>query len=1056
MNALSLVSRVCRCAVIGCLAGCLFAGNLRADDAAATETEPAPPLDFAADVRPILTAHCIECHGVETREAGLRLDRKGPALAGGDSGQVITPGDAGRSPLVLRIQSADPEERMPPEGDPLTAGQIAVLTRWIDAGANWPDGIDGPVTPPSHWAYQPLRQPEPPPVADARTPIDAFVRQRLAADGILPSPIADRPTLIKRLYYDLIGLPPEPQAVDDFLNDETPDAIERVVDGLLRSPHFGERWGRHWLDLARYADSDGYEKDRPRYNAWKYRDWVIAAVNDDMPFDRFTIEQLAGDLLPEPTDNQLLATAFNRQTLTNTEGGTDQEQWRVEAIFDRVETLGTAWLGLTIGCARCHSHKYDDISQREYYQLFAFFNNGDEASTQIPSSPEALAEYRARKVVHDAKLAELRQPLDAAREAVRPGFDDWAAHERQRLADAAAQGAAFHKLNISQIVSQNGATIEQLPDGSSLVSGALSKQDVYIITAVVDGPLTGFKLEVLADKSLPLEGPGRANNGNFVLSEITVDIAENAASPGDARRVPFVAARADFSQGKYPVAQAIDGVEDSSGWALKGSVGRNHEAVFAFGAPLPTDAGQPSLVTVRLSQQYKSSPHTIGRFRVLGMTGFDADLLPLPESVRTILAVEPDKRSDKQQTELFDYYAARDPEVQRLQATVNKFEKDAPFDPRMAIDVLRERTAERRMTRVMKRGDFLQPLGEVEPHTFEILHAFTSRKDDAAGDRLDLAQWLVSPENPLTSRVVVNHIWAHLFGRGLVKTAGDFGVRGEQPTHPELLDWLASEFIRQGWSRKALIKTIVLSQTYQQSSAHRPELVEVDPENRWLSRQNRFRVEAEIVRDLCLAASGLLDRRIGGPSVFPPLPPGIAELSYANNFKWGDSDWNTRPDRPHGVAPRDDVHRRGMYTFFKRTSAHPNLVTFDCPDANTTCVERRTSNTPLQALTTLNNDIFVTIARAFARRVMQEVDTNDAERLVYAFSLCTARPPTSDELNSLQVLLADARAYYGQHAEEALEFAGDDRPADVSPAEMAAWVTTARILLNLDEFITRE
>lgn len=401
---------------------------LHADDStAATETA----VDFARDVRPLLEARCWDCHGPDTREAGLRLDRRRPALLGGDSGQVIKPHEAAGSPLIQRITSEDDAEAMPP-GDRLSADEVAILTKWVDAGAPWPEGIDGPADAPDHWAYQPIVRADVPRgvtrgVEEPTTinPIDAFVLQRLEAEGIEPSPEADRFTLIKRLYYDLLGLPPEPAAVDAFVNNTSDDAYEKLVDELLSSPHFGERWGRHWLDMARYADSDGYEKDRPRYHAWKYRDWVIDAVNDDMPFDQFTIEQLAGDLLPESTQQQLLATAFNRQTLTNTEGGTDQEQWRVEAIFDRVETLGTAWLGLTVGCARCHSHKYDDISQREYYQLFAFFNNGDEVTEKMPTSAEALETYREQKQVHDAKLAELRKPLEAAREAIRPGFVEW-------------------------------------------------------------------------------------------------------------------------------------------------------------------------------------------------------------------------------------------------------------------------------------------------------------------------------------------------------------------------------------------------------------------------------------------------------------------------------------------------------------------------------------------------------------------------------------------------------------------------------------------------------
>lgn len=1016
-------------------------------------------VEFVRDIRPLLEARCFDCHGSDTREAGLRLDRKEPALAGGDSGKVILPGDVTGSLLIERVTSDDPAKIMPPDGDPLAEEEVARLKTWIEAGAVWPDGVDGPKEEPDHWAYQPIRHPEPPEVTHAElvvNPIDAFVLARLEEKVIEPSGVADRYTLIKRLYYDLIGLPPEPGAVDAFVSNESPDAYEQLVDELLRSPHFGERWGRHWLDMARYADSDGYEKDNPRYNAWKYRDWVIDAVNADMPFDQFTIEQLAGDLLPEATPDQLLATAFNRQTLTNTEGGTDQEQWRVEAVFDRVETLGTAWLGLTIGCARCHSHKYDQISQREYYQLFAFFNNGDEVNTNVPSSAEAHKQYLEQQAEFDRRLAEAMQPLQDAKEALRPTFAEWEAAQQARIAEAASTPIEFVPLNVQSVISEKGATLTMQDDGSVLASGKLPDKDVYVLTIALGQPITGLKLEVLADESLPLQGPGRAPNGNFVLSEIQASLIPTDDQETEPEKISFVATRADHSQDGYPVSDAITPADGKKGWAIREKQSEDHNALFAFGAPVEANETGPTALTVRLVQHYAQSIHTIGRFRLSGMTGIDPDLLEYPESIRKSLTIKPDERTDKQANELFEYFASLDPQVQKLQAEVNEFKKEAPFNPDMTVRVIKQRTNDPRQTHVLKRGDFLQPLGPVEPVTLEVLQDFTLRDDKSPGDRLDLAMWLVAEDNPLTSRVAVNHIWSHLFGRGLVKTVNDFGVRGEAPTHPELLDWLATEFMRLGWSRKQFIKTILLSHTYRQSSAHRPELAEADPENILLYRQNRFRVEAEIVRDLTLAASGLLERRIGGPSVFPPLPPGIAELSYANNFKWGNSVWNDRQDKPHGVAPKDDIYRRGMYTFFKRTAAHPTLVAFDCPDANVTCVERRTSNTPLQALTTLNNDVFVTAARALAARVIEEVNTNDAERLDRMFRLCVARPASNDELNSLLDLLTAARSYYGEHADEAESFAGETLPVDTSTTEMAAWVATSRIVMNLDEFITRE
>ncbi len=1033
---------------------------------AAAEAAPAT-VDYVRDVRPILQAHCYECHGPETREAGLRLDRKGPALAGGDGGQVIVPGQVEESLLIELVRGEDPDRVMPPTGETLTPEQIDVLVRWIAAGAPWPDGVDGPEERPTHWAYQPLRR-VPPPEVDSpflHNPIDAFVQARLAAEGISPSPEADRPTLIKRLYYDLLGLPPTPEAVDRFVQDPAPTAYERLVDELLQSPHFGERWGRHWLDIARYADSDGYEKDRPRDHAWTYRDWVIRAINEDLPFDRFTIEQLAGDLLPNPTLDQLQATAFNRQTLTNTEGGVDQEEFRCEAIFDRVETLGAAWLGLTLGCARCHSHKYDQISQREYYQFFAFFNNGDEATVSMPTNAEALARYETDSARWKTRLTELETALAEQARRLTPEFESWAAAATEQV--QAAQAARQAPLDIITIEAESGATLTTQTDGSQLVSGRRAPTDVYTLSLRLPPaaeeellPITGLRLEVLTDETLPRRGPGRADNGNFVLSEITVDVvgqAKTSAANGSGGRLRFSRARADFSQKGYEVALAIDGEESSVGWAISPQIGKSHWAEFTFSEPLPAAATE-QLLRVRLSQQYERSgqtPHLIGRFRLTAIRGGATGGEALPEEVELILALPPDQRTEKQRDALFEYFARRDAEYARRREAVEAHRKTEPFRPVIPVAVIQERTKDRRSTHVFRRGSFLEPLGTVAPGTLEILPPLP-RPADRELTRLDLAEWLVSPENPLTPRVVVNQMWLHLFGQGLVKTPGDFGVRGEPPSHPELLDWLATEFLRLNWSRKALLRTILLSHTYRQSSVPRPELVEIDSENRLLARQNRLRVEGEIVRDLSLAASGLLDPRIGGPSVFPPLPPGIAELSYANNFRWGESEWNKRPDNPHGIPPQKDIYRRGMYTFFKRTAAHPNLTNFDCPDANTTCIARSTSNTPLQALQTLNNEVFVDASRTLAARVWTEAAGDDEARLTRMFRLCLARTPEPSELSPLASLLADARHAFAEHPASAAALIENRSPGEVPAAEAAAWVVVARIVLNLDEFFTRE
>ncbi|MCA9052796.1 MAG: DUF1553 domain-containing protein, partial [Planctomycetaceae bacterium] len=618
--------------------------------------------------------------------------------------------------------------------------------------------------------------------------------------------------------------------------------------------------------------------------------------------------------------------------------------------------------------------------------------------------------------------------------------------------------------DLVELTAESDAVLTRQSDGSWLVSGSRPQFDVYVATfALPSSPaagaameIAGIRLDVLTDPALPAQGPGRADNGNFVLSEVTVDVG-SAADLAPTRRVPFVKASADFSQKGFEVAKAIDGVENAVGWAVSPQLGQTHSAVLTLQYPIESGDAEQRM-TIRLSQQYEQpgqTPHLLGRFKLTLLTPAHLASEGLPDNVRDVLLIDPAKRDGKQQALLFDHFAATDADHKRLQAAVTKHRQAEPFKPEFPVAVLRERSDNRRETKVFRRGSFLEPLGDVTSQTLEVLPPLPTPAGREP-TRLELAQWLVSTENPLTPRVVVNQFWSHLFGRGIVNTPTDFGVRGESPSHPELLDWLSTELLRLGWSRKQLLRTILLSHTYRQSPVHRPEQEEIDPENRLLARQNRFRVEAEIVRDLYLAAAGLLEPRIGGPSVFPTIPPGIAELSYANNFKWGASDWNKRPDNPHGVPPEQDIYRRGMYTFFKRTAAHPNLVTFDCPDANTTCVARRVSNTPLQALQTLNNDIFTEAARALAVDAMKVAALDDAARIEWLFRRCNVRPPEPYEAHALESLLADSRHEFGLDAPSAETFCGQRREAAFNAIEQAAWTTLARVVLNLDEFLTRE
>ena len=1000
------------------------------------------PIVFKTDIRPLLETHCYKCHGADKHEGGLRLDHRTSALDGGDFGVILQAGKSSESALMNRLRSTDDNLKMPPPGDdnkPLSDAQIALIATWIDQGAAWPlDPADAKLSS-DHWAFQSLRDTDVPVVQNApavRNEIDSFVLARLEQAEIAPSPRADRFTLIKRLYYDLLGLTPSIEEVDAFVHDNSPQAYDRLIDRLLKSPHFGERWGRHWLDKARYADSDGYEGDRPRPNAWRYRDWVIKAINTDLPFDAFTRQQLAGDLLPEATHDQRLATAFHRQTLTNREGGTDQEQFRNEALFDRVATTGAVWLGLTIGCAQCHSHKYDPISQREYYQFFAFYNNGDETNTAVPTSDKALAHYQTQKSAWNTRTEQLNTELANALNIIEPHAAAWEADLRKRFE---ASPPEFHTLDFSAMTAESGATFQQLDDGSYLVVGKRPDKDKYSLTVKLDiAQVTGIRIETIPDSSLPGGGAGHADNGNFVLSDLRVYYGglENPDIEHD--RVTIARGRADFSQENYAVVQAFDSDTSSTGWAVAPQMSEPHEAIFTFDTPLErTDDAWCRIV---LAQDY-GALHTLGRLRISAVTGIDPrdELSP---AAWEAFEIARNQRSEAQHNALLTAFAHTQPETRETLKAIAVHQKKEPQVPMMDVRVISQRTTNPRTTHILSRGDFLQPLEAVEPASFQVLHSLKPRSTGRP-DRLDLANWLVDSSNPLTPRVAVNHVWSYLFGQGLVTTMNDFGLRGDAPTHPELLDWLANQYRGPlGWSRKALIKRIVSSGTYQQASWHRPELADTDPDNSLLYRQNRFRVEAEIIRDLCLSASGLLARKIGGPSVFPPMPPDVAALSYANNFKWNTSEGS-------------DQYRRGLYTFFKRTAPHPNLTAFDCPDSNTSCVERRYSNTPLQALTTLNNQVFVEAGQALAQRALTDFAESDEGRISSVFRRCVARPPDSDELAAFTDLLQESRKWYGEHPEEATLLAGKVPKGQPTP-ETAAWVTVCRIILNMDEFIVRE
>ncbi|MEO6809671.1 MAG: PSD1 and planctomycete cytochrome C domain-containing protein [Isosphaeraceae bacterium] len=1000
--------------------------------------DPKTVVDFARDVRPILVKNCYSCHGPQKHKAGLRLDRKAEALAGGDSGAVIEPTNALESPLIDRITSDDPTTAMPPKGDRLTPDQVALLRSWIDQGASWPDGLDSQTDglTSTHWAFQPIKRFHVPEVKDrawVRNPIDSFILRKLESEGVAPSPEADRPTLIRRLSLDLLGLPPSPEEVQAFLTDQADNAYETLVDRLLASPHFGERWGRHWLDLARYADSDGYEKDSPRPFAWRYRNWVIDAINRDLPFDQFTIDQLAGDLLPDPTLNQRIATGFHRNTLTNREGGVDQEEFRVAAVIDRVNTTSTVWLGLTVACAQCHTHKFDPLLQKEYYGLYAFFNNADEADLSAPLPGEAEA-YETAKVAFDAEHAKVSALLLAYDRDRQPRIQtDWEKNTPK-------SGSRWMPMEPVEARSASGAVLTIKPDRSVLASGLNPESDTYTIKLRTDATgITALRLEALDDPTLPAKGPGRVKHGNFVLNEVSVTaepIDEHVDN--DHPLITFSRTSADHEQTGFPASSAIDG-DPATGWAIAGQFGRRHVIVFETEDDFGFAGGTE--LTIRLSQNH-GLQHTIGRLRVSATTAArPVQATDTPEDVLEILGLSPGDRTSAQAARLAEYHRSIDPEYQRLNAPVLAHLKKAPAPPALKAPTLIEAPTPR-TTHLLVRGDFLRPGETIQAHTPAVLPPL--KVAGKAPNRLDLARWLFDPANPLTARVTVNRIWRDLFGRALVASVDDFGTRGESPSHPELLDWLATEFPAQGWSRKALVRLIVTSAAYRQSSRGRPELIDRDPNNTWLARQNRFRPEAEVVRDLALSAAGLLAEAIGGPSVRPPQPAGISELTYANSARWVES---------QGA----DRYRRGLYTWFQRTSPYPMLLTFDAPDSNLCTAKRERSNTPLQALTLLNDAVFVECARGLGRRIIQESPSaNPVDRVRLAVRIGLAREPSPEEIDVFIDLYHHALEQCRARPDDAETLVGSYHTSKSNLSESAAWVVLARTLLNLDEFVTRE
>jgi hypothetical protein len=1007
----------------------------------------ADDVSFNRDIRPILSDNCFACHGpdISTRKAKLRLDQREVAIKAG----AIVPGKADQSEMIRRIFAEDEKERMPPKKakKTLTSKQTELLKKWVEQGAVYQ----------GHWAFIPPVRPELPAVKNdkwVKNPIDRFILGRLEQEGLQPSPEADRRTLARRLSFDLTGLPPEPAVVDKFVNDRSDQAYEKCVDALLDSPHYGERMAMQWLDGARYADSNGYQADFERY-MWRWRDWVIDAFNKNMHFDQFTIEQLAGDLLPNATLEQNIATGFNRNHRINTEGGTIADEWLVENVVDRVDTTGQVWMGLTFGCARCHDHKYDPITQKEFYQLYAFFNNVPEAGNGVEKPVNQVPFIKAPRAEDTAKLQELKKHVDVVlatlkeTERLLPSLQ--AAWEPEFLKKLKGIHDSWATIKAIEIESEAGAKLSPLPDGSYLAGGKNPAKDVYTIQALPPlHRMTGILLDVIPDKSLAEGSFGRKGNGNIVLSGFDAELrTAQAGSPSTTIPIGFANARADYEQNGWTVQQVLHHQADR-GWALDGhdpSKRVPRSALFILDKPVDIPTGATLVVHVR---QQALDQHVIGRFR-LSVTGEANPTLRtqsgIPEEVVSGLPVAPAKRTPQQKAAIATYFRANFAgpvlEADRALAVARKARDD--FDGAIPTVMVMKEMPKPRDTYVLIRGQYDRKGTKV---SMGLPAALPALSKDLPLNRLGLARWLVSPEHPLTARVAVNRMWEKFFGVGIVKSSENFGIQGEFPSHPELLDWLATEFIRLGWDMKAIQKTIVMSNSYRQSSATSPALLERDPENRLLARGPRFRLQAELIRDNALAIAGLLVDKTGGPSVRPYQPDGVwDEVNVYGNLR------NYHHDKGEGL------YRRSMYTIWKRTAAPPQMLLFDSPSREYCAVRRSRSNTPLQALTLLNEITFVEAARVLAQHMLEEGGKTPDQRITYAFRRATAREPSAHELRVLASGLDKRLQKYRANPDAARKLIGqgDAKPDEkLDPEELAAYTVAASVILNLDETVTRE
>ena len=1006
-----------------------------------TSSGAAQEIDFNRDVRPILSNNCFQCHGPDAaaRQADLRLD-----TAEGISEQrdppLLIKGDATTGEFLHRITTTDADLKMPPSdlNRELTPQQIDILKRWISDGAEYS----------VHWSFaKPVKAalPQVAPQNIIHNAIDQFIQARLHEQGYEPSPPADKRTLIRRVTFDLTGLPPTPEEVEAFLQDDSKDAYEKVVRRLLKSTRYGEHMAWAWLEAARYSDTNGYQGDRTR-SSYFWRTWVIEAFNNNKPFDEFSVEQIAGDLLESPSTEQLIATGFNRNHPLNGEGGRIAEENRVEYVFDRTETTSTVWMGLTVGCARCHDHKYDPISQREYYEMYAYFNSIEE-SGRVDAGGNANPVIKVPTLEQRDRVAELEQaireqtlirtrPLEELTESRSTWISQW----KTVLAGDTSQ---FWKvIQPESVTSKEGATTHVEPRGTIVISGKFPDYDDYTVTLPVsEGTLSAIRLSALTNDSLQYRGPGRS--ANFVLTGVEISL-----KAGDAEPIPVKLsdAKADFTQNGFNVSEALD-PESKKGWAVwdgetKTAVDR--EAIFTLAESL--EVPRDSQLVLALQHRSEHAKHVLGAFTI-ATTGspeptLEAKTLP-PSDVTAILSAHESDWNEAQKATVAEYHRASTTESLQAVAKERLFssEHDRLRDKFQDTMVMRD-LATPRDTKILVIGRYDSPLND-EKLTPDIISSVAPIRDDAVKNRLGLANWIISDDNPLTSRVTVNRFWQQFFGTGLVKTTEDFGSQGELPSHPQLLDWLAVDFQEHNWDVKRLVYQLVTSATYRQSSAIRPVLQETDPYNRLLGRAPRFRMAAHTIRDNALAVSGLLVEKLGGPSVKPYQPPGLwADFSFGKIKYTEDSG--------------DALYRRSLYTFWRRSLSPPNM--FDEANRQTCAVRTRRTNTPLHALTLLNDKTYVEAARAFAQKLILE-SKDETARYNNAFLQALSRPPTEEEIALMQNIVAVSTTHYQEKPEEAAELlsVGASKPdPSIDTIELSAYTNLANIIFNTDEFITKE